>query len=125
MFEPLYTADEMRAAEAGHDVKKLMQRAGRALGEFILEEYEDRKSITVVCGPGNNGGDGQVAARRLRQAQREVLVVESKPEDEEKHLGEPDLIVDALFGNGFSGEPPTTSTDPAVYLLSRDDRSGT
>jgi len=105
MFEPLYTADEMRAAEAGHDVKKLMQRAGRALGEFILEEYEDRKSITVVCGPGNNGGDGQVAARRLRQAQREVLVVESKPEDEEKHLGEPDLIVDALFGTGFSGEP--------------------
>src|SRR2546421_9575725 len=105
MFEPLYTADEMRAAEAGHDVDQLMQRAGRALGEFILDEYDDRKAITVVCGPGNNGGDGKVAARRLKQAQRDVRVVESKPEDEEKDLGKPDLIVNALFGTGFTGEP--------------------
>ena len=105
MFEPLYTADEMRAAEAGHDVEQLMQRAGRALGEFILDEYDDRKAITVVCGPGNNGGDGKVAARRLKQAQRDVRLVESKPEHEEKDLGRPDLIVDALFGTGFTGEP--------------------
>jgi hydroxyethylthiazole kinase-like uncharacterized protein yjeF len=105
MLEPLYTADEMRAAEAGHDVKQLMQRAGRGLADFIRDEYADKRSITVVCGPGNNGGDGKVAARRLRQAQREVLVVDSKPEDQEKDLGKPDLIVDALFGTGFSGEP--------------------
>ena len=105
MFESLYTADEMRAVEGGHDVKKLMQRAGRGLAEFILDEYDDRKSITIVCGPGNNGGDGRVAASRLRQAQRDVRLVESKPEDEEKDLGRPDLIVDALFGTGFTGEP--------------------
>jgi len=105
MFEPLYTADEMRAAEAGQDVEQLMQRAGRALGEFILDEYDDRKAITVVCGPGNNGGDGKVAARRLKQAQHDVRLVESKPEHEEKDLGRPDLIVDALFGTGFTGEP--------------------
>ena len=84
MFEPLYTAEEMRAAEAGHDVKQLMRRAGGALAEFIL---------------------GQVAARRLRQANRDVRVVESKPEDEEKDLGKPGVIVDALFGTGFTGEP--------------------
>jgi hydroxyethylthiazole kinase-like uncharacterized protein yjeF len=105
MFEPLYTAEEMRAAEAGHDVKQLMRRAGGALAEFILEEYDGESSVTVVCGPGNNGGDGQVAARRLRQANWDVRVVESKPEDEEKDLGKPDLIVDALFGTGFTGEP--------------------
>ena len=105
MFEPLYTADEMRAAEAGHDVKQLMLRAGGALAEFILEEYDDESSVTVVCGPGNNGGDGRVAARRLRQANWDVRVVESKPEDEEKDLGKPGLIVDALFGTGFTGEP--------------------
>jgi hydroxyethylthiazole kinase-like uncharacterized protein yjeF len=104
-FEPLYTAEEMRAAEAGHDVKRLMQRAGRSLAEFILDEYDDKKRVTVVCGPGNNGGDGQVAARRLRQANWDVRVVESKPEDEEKDLGKPGLIVDALFGTGFTGEP--------------------
>jgi NAD(P)H-hydrate epimerase len=105
MFESLYTADEMRAVEADHDVSKLMQRAGRALAEFILDEYENAKAITIVCGPGNNGGDGKVAARRLRQAQRDILIVESKPEDEEKDLGRPDLVVDALFGTGFSGAP--------------------
>jgi hydroxyethylthiazole kinase-like uncharacterized protein yjeF len=105
MLEPLYTAEEMSAVEAGHDVKKLMQRAGRGLAEFVLDEYEERKAITVVCGPGNNGGDGKVAARRLRQAQRNVRIVESKPEDEEKDLGRPDLVVDALFGTGFSGAP--------------------
>ena len=105
MFEPLYTADEMRAVEARHDVKQLMRRAGGALAEFILEEYDDESSVTVVCGPGNNGGDGQVAARRLRQANWDVRVVESKPEDEEKDLGKPGLIVDAVFGTGFTGEP--------------------
>jgi len=105
MFEPLYTAAEMRAAEAGHDVKRLMERAGRSLAEFVLDEYGDADSITVVCGPGNNGGDGRVAAQVLRQADCDVRVVEAKPEDEEKDLGSPGLIVDALFGTGFSGEP--------------------
>src|SRR3989454_3629978 len=105
MFEPLYTVEEMRAVEAGHDVKQLMRSAGGALAEFILEEYDEESSVTVVCGPGNNGGDGQVAARRLRQANWDVRVVESKREDEEKALGKPGLIVDAVFGTGFTGEP--------------------
>ena len=105
MFEPLYTADEMRAAEAGHDVDELMDRAGRAVAEFILDEWGPEESITVVCGAGNNGGDGRVAAEALREADCEVRVVDAKPEDEEKDLGSPGLIVDALFGTGFSGEP--------------------
>ena len=37
MIDPLYTADEMRAAEAGHDVDELMARAGRAVAEEALE----------------------------------------------------------------------------------------
>src|SRR5919198_735176 len=104
-LEPLYTADEMRSAEAGHDVDQLMERAGRAVAEFVLHEFDEARAVTVVCGPGNNGGDGRVAARILREAEREVRVVEAKPEDEEKDLGDPELIVDALFGTGFSGEP--------------------
>ncbi|HXY85935.1 MAG TPA: NAD(P)H-hydrate dehydratase [Gaiellaceae bacterium] len=104
MFEPLYTADEMRAAEAGHDVAELMERAGREVAEYVLEEYGD-ESVTIVCGPGNNGGDGRVAARVLREADLDVRVVESKPEGEDKNLGSPGVIVDALFGTGFTGEP--------------------
>jgi ADP-dependent NAD(P)H-hydrate dehydratase / NAD(P)H-hydrate epimerase len=105
MFEPLYTADEMRAVEAGHDVEELMERAGSGLAEFILDEWDGDESITLVCGSGNNGGDGRVAAEVLREADRDVRVVDAKPENEEKDLGSPGVIVDALFGTGFSGEP--------------------
>jgi ADP-dependent NAD(P)H-hydrate dehydratase / NAD(P)H-hydrate epimerase len=110
MFEPLYTADEMRAAEERYpgypeSVPELMQRAGEAVAEVILEDFPEVGRITVVCGAGNNGGDGRVAAHVLEQAGRDVLIVESKPEDEEKDLGDPDLIVDALFGTGFEGAP--------------------
>ena len=105
MLEPLYTAEEMSAAEAGHDVAALMERAGRAVARIALEDFPGARSITVVCGPGNNGGDGRVAAAALREAGRDVRVVESKPEDEPKELGSPDLVVDALFGTGFAGVP--------------------
>jgi len=105
MFEPLYTAEEMLAAEAGHDVDELMERAGRAVAEFVLEEWDENESITIVCGGGNNGGDGRVAARVLREEERDVRIVDAKPDDEEKDLGSPGVIVDALFGTGFTGKP--------------------
>ena len=41
----------------------------------------------------------------LEEAGRDVLVVDAKPEDEEKELGDPDVLIDALFGTGFEGEP--------------------
>ena len=109
-LEPLYTAAEMRAAEERYPgypdtVPELMERAGEAVAEVVLEDFPDARRITVVCGPGNNGGDGRVAAGVLEDAGREVRIVESKPEDEEKDIGDPDLVVDALFGTGFEGAP--------------------
>lgn len=108
--EPLYTAAEMRAAEERYPgypdtVPELMERAGEAVAEVVFEDFPDARRITVVCGPGNNGGDGRVAAGVLEHAGREVRIVESRPEDEEKDIGDPDLIVDALFGTGFEGAP--------------------
>jgi NAD(P)H-hydrate epimerase len=107
MLEPLYTAAEMRAAEERYPggVEELMERAGRAVAEHALEDFGNARSFTVVCGAGSNGGDGKVAARVLEEAGRNVLVVDAKPEDEEKDLGDPDVLVDALFGTGFEGEP--------------------
>jgi NAD(P)H-hydrate epimerase len=107
MLEPLYTAAEMRAAEERYPgtVEELMERAGRAVARHALEDFGNAQSFTVVCGGGSNGGDGRVAARALEEAGRDVLVVEAKPEDEEKDLGDPDVLVDALFGTGFEGEP--------------------
>ena len=110
MFEPLYTAAEMRAAEERYpgypdSMRELMERAGTAVAEHALDWSPDARSYTVVCGPGNNGGDGKVAAQVLAGEGRDVRVVDAKPEDEEKDLGEPDVVVDALFGTGFTGEP--------------------
>jgi NAD(P)H-hydrate epimerase len=96
MLEPLYTADEMRAAEAGHDVEAMMERAGRAVAEAILERYPAARKIACVCGGGANGGDGRIAARILREAGRDAV---------EELVEGADLVVDALFGTGFHGEP--------------------
>ena len=60
-FEPLYTADEMRRAEAGHDVDKLMERAGRAVAEEALRRYPDARSFGALAGGGANGGDARIA----------------------------------------------------------------
>src|SRR2546423_5378362 len=95
MLEPLYTAEEMRAAEAGHDVEALMERAGRAVADAILERYPEARKIACVCGKGANGGDGRIAARILAEAGREIVDEPSRA----------DLVVDAVFGTGFHGEP--------------------
>lgn len=96
MFEPLYTADEMRAAEQGHDVEALMERAGRSVADAVVRRYPDVRRVAAVCGKGANGGDGRIALRVLAESGRETS---------EQLEGDPDLIIDALFGTGFRGEP--------------------
>jgi NAD(P)H-hydrate epimerase len=94
MFEPLYTAEEMRAAEEGHDVEELMARAGGAVADEILGRFRDARSFAAVCGGGANGGDGRIAAELLRSSGWE-----------ERPLGDADVVIDALFGTGFRGPP--------------------
>ena len=64
--DPILTAAQMREAEALHDVDVLMERAGAALAEAVIRFARPRPSL-ILCGPGNNGGDGYVAARHLRE----------------------------------------------------------
>ena len=45
-----------------------MENAGSAVADFVLEKYLSAKTIGVICGKGNNGGDGFVAARKLASA---------------------------------------------------------
>jgi len=96
----LATAEETRKAEGAHagPLDELMERAGTAVAELVLERYPGRAA--VVCGRGNNGGDGRVCARVLREAGREVNLIEEFGE-----LGEPDVIVDALLGIGLKDAP--------------------
>ena len=99
-LDPLLTADETRLAEEAHPgpLDELMERAGAAVADVVLRRFPGR--VTVVCGGGNNGGDGRVCARVLREAGREVTLVDGVGD-----LGEPDVVVDALLGIGLHDAP--------------------
>ncbi|NVB80455.1 MAG: NAD(P)H-hydrate dehydratase [Kofleriaceae bacterium] len=82
-MRPVVTAAEMRALDRatiddiGIPAFALMETAGRAVAhvaEEMLEEAHDDGHIAVICGPGNNGGDGFVAARVLRDAGHDAVV---------------------------------------------------
>jgi NAD(P)H-hydrate epimerase len=97
MFELLYTADEMRAAEQGHDVDTMMERAGRAVADAVLQRYPGADCIAAICGKGANGGDGRIALRVLAEAGRKTSEGPGR---------DADVVIDALFGTGFAGTPP-------------------
>ena len=117
-FEPLYTSEEMRAAEVGHDTAALMERAGGEAARIAFELFPGAERWTLVCGAGANGGDGRIVARHLVEAGKQVLLVHAKAG--ETDLGEPHVIVDAIFGTGFSGEPRAD----AASLIERINTSG-
>jgi len=102
LFEPLYSAEEMRAAEERYpaypeSIPELMERAGTAVAREAMLAFPAARSFACVCGGGSNGDDGRVAARVLREAGHMV-----------EETTEPDgyeVIVDALFGTGFQGAP--------------------
>ncbi len=131
----LYSAQEMSQADNGAQElgilgTVLMERAGVAMAEEILERYTPRHlglRALAVCGGGNNGGDGFVIARELHRAGVEVFVAATKdeysgdpvtnlevlrnlgveiygPEMLDELLHGTGLVVDALLGTGFSGE---------------------
>ena len=136
------TAEEMRAIDRatterfGVPSLTLMENAGNAIARFILQHYPEANRIIVICGKGNNGGDGFVVARKLHRAGRvvEVLLLASRAElkgdalamferlplrpievtsqqeleaESSRSLGNCELIVDAILGTGF--KPPVTS----------------
>ena len=137
------TAEEMREIDRATSERfgvpslTLMENAGTAIADFILRNHVDANRVTVVCGKGNNGGDGFVVARKLHRAGRVVEVVllasrtqlkgdalamferlplrpvEVTNEEEliaetERSLAKCDLMVDAILGTGF--RPPVTAS---------------
>jgi len=68
-------ADRHSAEQFGVPLASLMERAGSAVAAFCLRQYPAATQVAVLCGKGNNGGDGFVAARVLAQAGRSVRVL--------------------------------------------------
>jgi NAD(P)H-hydrate epimerase len=137
-LEPLYDAEGMRATDAWAIEKErvpsleLMENAGRAVAEAVAE-LAPGGPVRVVCGKGNNGGDGLVAARLLKEMGFGVEVLLLWPADELSddagaNLGRVDAsevggdevaallvgsgaVVDAIFGTGFAGAPREPTKD--------------
>jgi hydroxyethylthiazole kinase-like uncharacterized protein yjeF len=119
---PILTAEAMRAAEqsaigGGTPVEELMERAGAGLAEAAYR-FAGPMPMLILCGPGNNGGDGYVAARHLAERGVQVRVAalgepksdaakwaRSKWQGQVEQLSdetapEP-LVIEALFGTGL------------------------
>ncbi len=142
-LEPLFDAAEMRATDAwAIDEQKvasldLMEAAGAALAEAALARAEPGPA-RVVCGKGNNGGDGLVAARHLAAAGLDVEVFLLWPARELSpdaganlerlgpavvheagagiELSGSGVVIDAIFGTGFEGAPRSPATEAIAVM---------
>ena len=116
-------SEESAVASGAFSLRDLMFRAGSAAAKIIMKKYDCRgKKITVVCGRGNNGGDGCVIAELLAENGGEVTVSTplGAPVTEnaayyynrlkfvkkiESFIPDDDIIIDAIFGIGLNRAP--------------------
>ncbi|KAF5827426.1 YjeF N-terminal domain-containing protein, partial [Dunaliella salina] len=125
--------DEELMGPLGFSVDQLMELAGYSVATSLASEYpsERFKRVLVIAGPGNNGGDGLVAARHLHHFGYQVQIVYPKPTDKPLYKGvvtqahalqmpllswvdvqaagplaqQYDVVLDAIFGFSFKGDP--------------------
>ena len=130
---------DLHAATSGIDTLRLMENAGEAIAALALKDYPGALRFAVFCGPGNNGGDGYVAAHALKQSGALVEVFalgethlkgDAKTaraaydgpvrpfENYEVTTG--DVIIDAIFGGGLDRDLP----DTIVGLIERVNAAG-
>ena len=132
-MEELLTPAEMTLADAnavtrGTPVEVLMERAGWAVAQALRARFRPCR-VLVLCGPGNNGGDGYVAARLLAHSGWPVAVAALAPARGDAAVAaarwrgrmvafaadeaaRADLVVDAVFGAGLARD-----LDPAVSVV--------
>ena len=126
---PVVTPDEMRAIDAAatEPVEVLIERAGAAVCRAGVRMLRGSygKRVVVIAGPGNNGADGRVAARRLAERGIQVTLIEADLVP--AVLPPSDLVIDAAYGTGFRGTwcAPETGDVPvlAVDIPSGDRKS--
>lgn len=128
------TAQEMRrvdaaAADHGMPGSVLMENGGAAIAQLAVTHAAPNGRFVIVCGPGNNGGDGMVAARHLTSAGRTVFIellgavaelegdparnarslnasgITLSPIPDDLPIGTGDVVIDAIFGSGANRAP--------------------
>lgn len=134
---------ERRAAEGGLSYEEMMENAGRAVADFVQETQPVLRTAAVFVGKGNNGGDGLVAARYLRErgVRTAVILVEGEPQsacakanwekldpqtpvwpieelqmDQINWIFDADAAIDAVYGTGFHGELSDVARAAATML---------
>ena len=127
--------DRITSERFGVPSLTLMENAGTAVADFVMSRYASARRIGVVCGKGNNGGDGFVVARKLHQSGKEVRVLllaepaelrgdaaemftklpiapvtvtshDQLKADSARAVFSADVLVDAILGTGF--RPPVS-----------------
>ncbi|MBA5760874.1 NAD(P)H-hydrate dehydratase [Vibrio sp. 404] len=130
--QPLFRAQQVKKGEvdaaklAGFEMYSLMQSAGEAVFNLVIDQYGREITLLILCGGGNNGGDGYIVGQRAIQSGINVtlwaLVSPDKLTDDAKRayhdfvlaggqvkpvkleqIGHYDVVVDALLGTGLSG----------------------
>lgn len=124
----LYTAEQVgaldRAASDGVPGRELMERAASAAFASLRKRWQQVRSVCVLCGPGNNGGDGFLLAALAREAEMQVHVIAASDESHGDamrararceqagiavqrgdQLPDADVYVDAIFGSGLNRAP--------------------
>ncbi|MDQ0558248.1 hydroxyethylthiazole kinase-like uncharacterized protein yjeF [Rhizobium mesoamericanum] len=144
IFKLLLTPEEMtavdaKAADSGIDSYALMERAGEAVAATLLRHFPAVLRAAVLCGPGNNGGDGYVAARHLNESGVVVDVFQmgeptrlkgdaARARDNFPAAPQPlesyqprngDVVIDAIFGAGLARNVPAGVRD----VIERVDRT--
>lgn len=117
---------EQRCDAGGTSYLQMMENAGTRCAEYLLGLLPENTRTVILCGSGNNGGDGLVIARKLHESGREacVLLVSGEPKTDcarenyaqlsgvpvydmsqtEKAVSGAECVVDCIYGTGFHGE---------------------
>ncbi len=145
MAQQILNLDELSALERRFNnllpQGELMRRAGRAVADKILELRPEAQHIVIVCGPGNNGGDGFAAALFLKNKGKRVtcaLIGCDKPKAEDALMmyeawvaaggvviadpysaDKADVVVDAIFGTGMKKALSGDFLDAAMWFNER------
>lgn len=143
---------DLMSPEGGFSIDQLMELAGLSVAASLAKEYprQTHPNVLIICGPGNNGGDGLVAARHLYHFGYQPRVIYPKMEaitaknELYKRLtiqlgqlaipitdewsppaaGEADVIIDAIFGfsfKGWRGEGKDAPFDSIIDFLANDE----